>query len=502
MRIEDARRLAQAIDLVARDAVERRELRAEPLGERRLRRLARDRLLDARLERAHEVRVHRISDHARERAARLGREGAGPLVLADPREAVRELQLDVRAGVRGRRLDGRALAPRRLDLLGEPLERRAELLPARVAERAAAPGEPQERRQLALHGEPAGEAREDPIARGREAERVAAGEPREPHAGEPQRAGVELLVVIVEPALDAMRIALHRLGRARGERGDPADGVGGRRGRRERGVERGRDRGPAELGGDPRVEPRVGRGPGQLPHRAREAQPGVAPAPEAQVRAAELLEEAQPLRRVGRRVEGDERLLERHQLRVERDLLDAGRLVAVPALARRRRGGGRRGGDRRRHGLRAAARGAALAARLGHRVLALHRRGRRPLEPGRHERREVERGRAQPRRELAGARVDHVLRPLGERRERDVADPLDAERPAVRGRRAAAGGREPRDLAGLDAEDRAQPLAAQRRLDDRAGGRVDVGQVRRAARRPRRRARGPGAGAGSCARGR
>jgi hypothetical protein len=63
---------------------------------------------------------------------------------------MRELEMGVSAGELDRRLVERAPAPGRRDALHEVLERGVQVLAARVAQRAAAAGELQERRQLVL----------------------------------------------------------------------------------------------------------------------------------------------------------------------------------------------------------------------------------------------------------------------------------------------------------------------------------------------------------------
>ncbi len=155
-------------------------------------------------------------------------------MVADARVAVPDLEVDVRLRVRGRCLDRRALALGLGQPVDELVERLAELLAAGVAERAAAAGEAQEPRQLALDLQAAGEPGEDAVACAREAERVAARERGEAGAGEPQRPLRDHAGLVVEPARDAVRVAADRRDAARGDRGDDADVVDVRRRRGER----------------------------------------------------------------------------------------------------------------------------------------------------------------------------------------------------------------------------------------------------------------------------
>ena len=246
--------------------------------------------------------------------------------------------------------------------------------------------------------------------------------------------------MIVEPAGHAMRILRDRGHDARGQRRDGADVIAARDfERRARDSSTFAGCADFKIGGDPRIESRLRFGGRRFPHGACEAQTRVALAIEPRVRVAEAIEQRDPLGRIARRIERDELGLERGELDIDRDRLG-------------RRRCDRRGGFAATFGVAglAAATGASssittagalLAARsllLAPRfaVVVIARPLARPFEAGRDERREVVDGRAHPRRQRRSTRVEHVVGPLAERRERVVADPLDAEAIVLRRARA------------------------------------------------------------------
>ena len=201
-------------------------------------------------------------DVVAERRLRRRDELARAIGATDPREAVAELERDVRVRVR-------AAVPRRACACAascrcfcdQLVERVREVIAARVAERAAA-----RRRGAGTRAARARRASRRRAARGcdRARARVASGSPpascARPSAREPQRARVELAVVIVEPARDAMRIARDAGRGARREHRDAPNVIERSASRRASAVvERVAERDAASRGGgDPRVEPASG----------------------------------------------------------------------------------------------------------------------------------------------------------------------------------------------------------------------------------------------------
>ena len=312
-----------------------------------------------------------------------------------------------------------------------------------------------------------------------------------PTRDEPHRARVERAVVIVEPALDAVRIA-RESSRARGRRhrsARPPSGAvatsatsaattrtssGSGEPCAEHAVERVAPREPA-VGGDPRVEPRRGRRrPAPPTPRARSTARRRGAGRAARRSApADRAARAAPARRPARRARRTRPRARRARRRSRpRGLgsapVDLG--AAARAAGRRRRGAAVAAGGARR-GARAATPGREAARGGRRRALGVGRRGRRPLEA---RSRRTARSRARSRASTAPARPrSRAARSRPTRR----AARTRCRRSARRGTAASGGRREPQHVAAGRAQDRAQPLAAQRWLDDRAGRRVHVGHV-------------------------